>query len=301
VAAGVPVHHLNPAAVWAEAVGAVPGGRRLVAGLLVRASLGYDDATAGVAALEHWSGVLVGLAHRPDLAALREVPLASGDLAGGPPAEAVYVLPAAPVGQAAWFRDLEGDLRAHLARTRRLELPRNRALKLVGELGEDPFAFAERCRLAAEAQAAEEKAAASDKLAARLAKVEAAIRSQERKVATLDQAAAAKSQELWLGTAGSLLGSLLGGRRRSMGGLLRGLSGRQSRASAAGARKEAAAEDLAARQAEAAALAAEGEAALAAIDERWAAVAEQVEPFTIAAEKADVAVDELAVIWVPTA
>jgi hypothetical protein len=38
---------------------------------------------------------------------------------------------------------------------------------------------------------------------------------------------------------------------------------------------------------------------LAAIDEKWAALAQRVEPLRIAAEKTDIQVDEIALLWVP--
>ena len=53
-----------------------------------------------------------------------------------------------------------------------------------------------------------------DRLEARLERLKDAVDTQERKVTELERAEAAKKQEMLLGTAGSVLSSLFGGRRR---------------------------------------------------------------------------------------
>jgi hypothetical protein len=122
-------------------------------------------------------------------------------------------------------------------------------------------------------------------------------------VQELQETESARSQEVWLGTAGSVLGSLFGSSRRGqIGGLFRGLStftGRKSRADQAEARADSAQQELAERQAELDTLTGAMETTLTAIDDKWSAVAADVETIQVSAEKTDIVVDEVAVVWVP--
>lgn len=304
IAGGYAAYHLSPQATWARDVGATGGGKRLQAGLLVRTHIHYDDTAAGIDERVAWTALLHPLGKRADVTQLREVALSDEDLVAQAPAGAVYVLPEVAVDKAALFKDVEADVRGYLVRSRKLEVQRNKALKLFAEPSESPADFQARCQVMATDLADDEKARERAKWTAKQAKLEAALRSQQLKVDELERSASAKGQEMWLGTAGTMLGSLLGGRSGSskLSGMLRGMSGfsgRKSRADQASARTDAAKEALAARQEELAGLEDEMATALGAIDAKWADAAAQVDVLTIAAEKTDIEVDEVAVLWVP--
>jgi hypothetical protein len=304
IAGGYAAYHLSPQATWARSVGAAGSGKRLQAALLLRTHIHYDDTTAGIEERVAWSAVLHPLGKRADVTQLRAVALTDDDLLTQAPAGAVYVLPEVELDEVALFKDVEADLKGYLVRSRKLEVQRNKALKLFAEPSETPADFLARCQTAATELADAEKASQREKWAAKQDKLEEAVRSQQLKVDELERSASAKGQEMWLGTAGTMLGSLLGGRSGSskLSGMLRGMSGfsgRKSRADQASARTQAAKETLAARQQELAGLHTQLDEALDAIDAKWADVAARIDTLTIAAEKTDVEVDELAVLWIP--
>ena len=73
-----------------------------------------------------------------DLESEAQVDYDERDFASAAPASAVYVLPSAPVGKAAFFETTAKEIRQRLVERRPLELQRNRQLKLVSRPGESP-------------------------------------------------------------------------------------------------------------------------------------------------------------------
>ena len=73
----------------------------------------------------------------------------------------------APIAQAAFWKRIERDLVDHLARSRALDLPVNRDLKLYGRPGETDEEFATRCAQVADEQADAEMAKLRDKYEAK--------------------------------------------------------------------------------------------------------------------------------------
>ena len=57
VASGATVRYLDPAAPWADSVGATPDGKRLQAFLAARVSLRYDDTKAALDTSQEWEAL----------------------------------------------------------------------------------------------------------------------------------------------------------------------------------------------------------------------------------------------------
>ena len=109
VAAGIPVHYLDPAATWAASVGAVPG-HRLTPGAIARVLLRFDDAKAGIVLDQEYEAVLTPLSPFPTADQFRAVDYDDRDLLPTPPPGAVYRLPPTEVGAKTWWTTLQRDL-----------------------------------------------------------------------------------------------------------------------------------------------------------------------------------------------
>ena len=304
VAAGIPVRHLRPDAPWAELVGAAAGGRRLHAALAARVHLRFDDAKAGIDSREEWEAVFTPLGEVLDPAAGIQVDYDVRDFGSEPPAGAVYVLPEARLDVQAWFRDAESRVKGYLLRQRSLEVFTCPALKLFSRPGESRADFAARCTQAADAAADREAEALRAKIEQRMDRLRDALREQAAREAKLEEAYASRRNASLLSGAGALLSAFLGGRgtvsklsrvARSVGGI----QSRQATASRAGDRLEDLRERVGDQEEELARLEQDLGAAVVEIDGRWTAAASQVDTLTIGLEASDVAVDEVAVVWVP--
>ncbi|MFN0092978.1 MAG: ATP-binding protein [Acidimicrobiales bacterium] len=303
VAEGVPVYHLDPAAPWAAEVGASSGAARLRAGLVTRVQLLFDDEKADVRVSEEWEAVVFPLAAPFDPTQARPVDYDPRDFRSEAPPGATYVLPDAPIKDKAFFRQVEAALKTHLLSDRFYSLPQNKALKLYGRPGESAEQFAERCRQAAQAAADAEADKIRTRLQGQMDRVRNALTEAQYRV---DQAEAERSSrrtnELLAG-AGALLSSFLGGRRssRSIASAIRGAGSRRGQSSRAAASARAAADRVADKADELAELERELADALGDIDAEWDEKAAAIEVLEVNLEKADITVQDVAIVWAPTA
>jgi hypothetical protein len=305
VADGVRVAYLDAAAPWAAEIGAVPAGTRLEAALAARVHLRFDDAKAGIDHAEEWEAVWFPLVEPFDPAAGHHVDYDERDLRDQAPPGATYVAPDAAVSKAAFFRDAAASLKSELQRNVSQTVWRNAGLKLYSRVGETEEAFRQRCQVVAEQRADEDAAKLADRLEDRIARAQQAlVTAQQRLDAAAEDAQARKRDEL-VGGAGALLGVLLGGRSRGIAGraarTLGGASSRRGTSQRASARVDAL--ELAVTQKEEALQAAQEQLTdeVAEISDRWAAIADDVEEIRVGLESSDVQVDDVALVWVPTA
>lgn len=307
VAGGVPAFYLDPGAPWASSIGAVPGGPRLQAGVVARVQLRFDDAKAGIDHVEEWEAVWFPLQRGMDPAAARPVDYDDRDLRPDPPAGALYVIPEAPIGDGDFFSRGSADLKANLTRNRGVTVFRNPSLKLYSRAGESREEFAKRCDQAAQAGADRETAKIKDRLALRRDRLEAAVATARRQLEQAQVDARSRGQQELLAGAGSVLSILLGGRAnaRSMagrvGGALGGASSRRSMKSRAEERERAGGQRLAGREEDLRQLEQQILDDVAEIDDRWRRKGAEIEEIEIGLESGDVRVDELALVWIPTA
>jgi hypothetical protein len=289
VAEGIPVRYLAPDAPWATAVQAVAGGTRLQPAAVARVQLRYDDEKADLVHDEEWEAVLVPLTAATDQSTARAVDYDDRDLVADVAPGARYVLTDAPIAKKTYWTQLRKDIVDHLVRNRKLEIQANRTLKLWSRPGESPEQFAERCRQAAEAGADQASAALRSKYEVRTKRLRDQLMAAQAKV---DEYGGAAQNDL-LSTAGSLLGSFLGGRRSSSA------LARESRQRAtAGRKRDAAADKAATIEQDAAELEEELAGELAAIHDAWAAKAADVTSVPVSLERTDVAVSHLALVWI---
>jgi hypothetical protein len=307
VAGGVRAFYLDPAAPWASSIGAVPGGPRLRAGVVARVHLRFDDTKAGIDHVEEWEAVWFPLERGMDPEAARPVDYDDRDLRPDPPAGALYVIPEAPIRDGDFFSRGSADLKANLTRNRNVTVFRNPSLKLYSRVGESREEFATRCDQAAQAEADRDTAKIKDRLEQRRDRLAAAVDTARRQ---LDQArvdAKERGHQELLAGAGSVLSILLGGRSnaRSMagrvGGALGGASSRRSMKSRAEERERVAGQRVAGREEDLRQLEQEILDDVAEIDDRWRQQGAEIEEIEIGLESADVQVDELALVWIPTA
>jgi hypothetical protein len=299
VAPGTPVYYLDPAAPWAEQAGAKRGGTGLAAALAARVHLTFDDATAGLRQVEEWEAIFHPLGEQFDPAAAVVVDYDRRDFLPGAPPGVFYQLPAAPLHQKAYFTGVARDLKEYLARERTVEVLRNKALKLYSRPGEDREAFGVRCRTAADAGADAAAAKIRDRFENRLDTLRDQIEEARFKVEQAELDSSSRRTEEVASGVGTLLGVLLGGRRstRSLGTVAskRSMTKKaQQRRAGAEARLTDKVDDLERLEDD---LAEE----LAQIKADWDAKAGEIEALAVPLEKGDVAVDEVAVVWIPVA
>jgi hypothetical protein len=302
VAAGTRVVYLDPAAGWAEQIGATSTGRRLQAGVVARCQLLFDDEKADVREQQEWEAVWFPLdgALAPEQAV--PVDYDDRDLRDTPPEGAVWVLPSAPVKNKAFFAKAKQDLQDHLYRSRTVEVFANRELKLFSRPGESRDDFFARCTTAADERTDADADKIRESLAAKADRIRDAIAKAEDRVREYEADKKRKGLDAIISVGGGLLGSLLGGKSKTksiLGSLGRATS-KGGMTKQAGERLETAQNRLEEGQAELAELESELAEELQRIADAWDRKAEAIETLEIPLEKTDVRVDELSLVWVPT-
>jgi hypothetical protein len=304
IATGIPVAHLDPAAAWAAGVGARPGTRHELA-VVARVHLRYDEAKADLIHDEEYEAVLFPVPSLPDPTQAVAVDYDERDLRPDVPAGVVYAIPAGPVKTKTWWNDLQRSLVDHLVRSKEMEVHVNRDLKLWSRVGETLEQFTVRCRQAADDKADAATAALREKYEVKVRGLQQDLREAERKVESLEEAADDKRNEELLGTAGSILGGLLGGRRSrsaivgSIGSKLGTAAGRRSRTSAASERVDAAKDKVGDVQEKLVDLEADLSQDVMDIDYEWLTKAQAITTVPVPLEKTDVKVVDLRAVWVP--
>jgi hypothetical protein len=294
----VPVRYLDPAASWAEVVGAVPGGRRLEPAAVARVRMRFDDARNALVQDEEYEAVIFPLADTSEGADAVAVDYDDRDLLPAPPVGARYAAGSAPLHTKTYWSRLQKSLVDHLLLTETLEVPVNRKLKVVGRIGETPEAFGQRC-LEAARSAADADAA---KLRTRYEPKVKRLRDQILDVSGDAQAYAAEeaanSQSGFASAAGGLIGSLFGGRKRAAS-MQKEVAAAQRRAQTAGAKKTAAEQKWAALHQDLVEL--EGQLAdeLAAINAEWQQAGSEVETLHVKLKRTNVQVADFVLTWIP--
>lgn len=301
VGGGVAVRWVDPAAPWLASVGGDATSTTYAPAVVARVALHYDDTKADLAHDEEFEAVLHPLGDHVDVTAARAVDYDARDLRDVAPSPIAYRLTDAPIAEASVWRQLPRDLVDHLTRSRTIEVPCNRRLELYGRPAESAEAFAARCLAAADDSADAEAAKLRDKYAAKVAKLGDQIDAASDAADVADQQQRARRRDDVLSSAGSILGGLLGGRRRT-GGLLGQVgraAGRSSKTSAAASRVAAAKNKVARLEAQLADVEHELTEELAEIDARWRSDAAMIDTMSIGLEKTDMKVTHLALVWIP--
>jgi len=298
VAQAVPVYHLDAAAPWCAALGAVAGGKRYQAGMVARVNLVYDDQYAKVNHREEWEAVFFPLETGFDPANHVAVDYDSRDLRPGPPANGTFVLTDAPVDSAAFFKRAEADLKDWLYRNRKVEVFKNEYLKLYSRIGESAEEFAARCDEAADNAADADVATLHDRYKIKIDRVKDQLAAAERRARELETDTQSRRQQELVAGAGDLLSVFLGGKRRSRS--LSGAASRRSQTVRTQERLRSAQDKLSDKAADLDDLEDDLSRDLMEITDRWNDAARDIQTVEIGLEKTDIAVDEMALVWIPT-
>ncbi len=164
-------------------------------------------------------------------------------------------------------------------------------------MGESREEFLRRCEEAAEDAADAEVAKLKERYEAKIKAVQKRLAAAERRVRELETDVAQRRQQEVVAGAGELLSVFLGGRRRSRS--LSGAASRRSTTVRTQQRLRSAEDKLADETADLEALEDDLAADLQEITAKWEEVAADVEELEIGLEKTDIAVDEVALCWVP--
>ena len=211
-------------------------------------------------------------------------------------------LPDAKIHTKTFFNDARRALKDQLYRSESLTLYRNAALKLYSRVDESEDDFRTRCREHADRRLDEEADDLRAAMARKEDRVRAAIGEAEDRVRELEDDAGDRRRNELLSGAIDVIGGLLGGKRSArgiLGGVRRASSKRRTSANAAN-RVESAKNRLNENLDELEELADALTDSLAEAAEEWDEAAADVEPFEVGLEKADIAIEDFTLVWIPT-
>jgi hypothetical protein len=297
VAPSTPAYYLDPAAKWASKVGAVPTGSSFEPALAVRVKMLYDDVHAGVNHQEEWETVLHPLTNPPDWDSAISVDYDERDLRPDAPDDAIYALTDVPIDTAMFFRSAKSSLKQWVVMNRKIEILKNASLKLYSRVGEERSDFEARCREAAEDAADAELAKLKYRYKTRIDTVKDQLAAAERRVRELEADTQTRRQQELVAGAGELLSVFLGGKRRSRS--LSGVASRRSQTVRTQERLRTAQEKYSDKTQRLDDLEADLADDVTEITQKWDSKAAEIETVEIGLEKTDVAVDEVALVWVP--
>jgi hypothetical protein len=297
-AAGVGVAFLDPAAPWAESIGAAASQKKHAAGLAARVHLTFDDRAAGVDHDEEWEAVYFPIGANFNAASAVAVDHDDRDFLKAPPAGASFAIPEPPIHTKRWFNSAEAAIKEDLYRNRSIEVFRNRTLRVFSRVGEPRDEFETRCIRLADDAADDAVAALRKKYAARIDRARDQIdRAMERVEDARLNVETRKQEELMSG-AGTVLSVLLG--RKSTRSMSTATSKRsmtrkaERKLETAETKVTAEVEDLEDLESDLA-----GDVSDIAAD--WADKASDIEPVAIGLEKTDIRVESLQLVWIPIA
>ncbi|NND84579.1 MAG: ATP-binding protein [Acidimicrobiia bacterium] len=290
---------LSPSAPWATTIGADHSSTTYGAGVAARVRMRFDDRYAEVDHTEEWEVVWPQVADSLDPDDALPVDHDDRDLTDDPPDRITYDVPEADLSGASWGRDAAAALKAWLVANERIELLKHPDLKLYSRVGEGREQFLARCTEAAERSADEAIEKIRGRFASRISTVQGQLRNAELRVRELEADIQVRQQNEVLSGAGDLLGSILGGRRRSSS--IRGIASRRAQTQKAQLRLQTAEAKQADTYQKLIDLEDDLQDAILEETREWTDLADDIEPILIGLEKDDVDVVSLRVVWIPGA
>lgn len=293
----VPVAWMDPAAPWAETIGADPLGREFTAGLAARVRLRFDDQYAEVDHSPEWEAVWAPLTVPFDPAAGHTIDHDERDFRREPPPGASYRSTGAELGKDAYFKAIERDVKDWLTRNNKIMIRQNEDLKLYSRVDEPPEEFAARCAVEASERADADIARLKERFATRISAVQDQLRTAEIRVREIAGDLENQRQKEILSGAGDVLTGLLGGRRRSPS--LRGIASRRAQVKKAQDRLVTAETRFSDKALALEQLEDDLTTEILRITAEWDDKAERVSSMEIGLEKDDITIQELRVVWIP--
>lgn len=303
VAKGTPVFFLNPYAVWAPEIGATPGANRFEAAIAVRANLLFDEEKAGLREQRDWHAIIRPLERSINPAEAQLVTIRESDLVSEVPSGATYVLPEGEIKDSAWMKNAQKSLVDYLLATQTIRIYRNEKLKVWSQAEESEAQFAARCDALAAQQCASESAAVQKKFDDKIDKLSDSVREAERRAAIAREEASARKKNEIISGAGALLGALFGSKKKasSIARSLGGAANRRGRSSTSSAKVEGAEEKIENLVQDLEQLETAKTDEVFALESKWREIAQSTTTVDVNLERADINIQEFAVVWVPVA
>ena len=298
----VVVRFVDPAAEWAQELGAEAGGTRLVPHVAVRVRMTFDETKADLDHTEEFEAVMPVPTEPGDVSGMVTVDYDDRDLRSDAPDGCVYVVPEAKISTKTWWNTVERSVRDELYRNRTVTVLHNEALKLWSRPGEEEAAFLQRCDAAAEAAADEEAETLRKRTETKAERLRDAIQRAQDRVAQLEADVSSRKSNELINIGSSILGGFLGGRKsaRGVAADLRRAAGKRGETSRTQARLDTAEGKVVDAQDDLRELEEELAAELLDIDHRWMEAGKAIEPVEVGLEKNDVEVTNVALAWLPT-
>ena len=295
----VRTYFLDPAASWASQVGAVSGGTRHEAAIVARVDLVFDDQHAGLSHREEWEAVYFPLGASFDPESAITVDYDERDLRTAAPDGIQFALTDLKIDTKTAWTSLQTDIKNWLYQHQSITVMKNPALKLYSRVGETEEEFKVRCLAAAEDSSDVDVSKLKDKYESKIKTVKDQLRTAERRVQELEVDVSSRKQTELVAGAGDLLGAFLGGRRRSRS--LSGVANRRSQTRRTAERLETAMDKVDDKLVAMDELEDQLAEDLQEIVAKWDEAAALVESIDVGLEKTDIRVEEVSLLWIPTA
>ena len=303
VADNIGVYYLDPAASWAEEVGARAQAKRYEPALCARVHLKFDETKAELDHDVEWEAVFFPLEDPVEPERGLNVDYDQRDFDKRAPEGIRWAQPAVKLQNKTFFKSFERQLKDWLYREEKITLFRNTKLKAYSRIGETRDDFASRCQEIAVADSEDDKRKLHAKIEKKVKSAQKAIETAERQLAKAEADASAQKRHEAVSGIGSMLSVFFGGgSKKSLAkraaGKAGGFSSRRTASAKAAARVDQAEDKIEDKQAELESLETELIEELEAIEAKWLERAEAIEDFEVGLEKGDIRVEEIAVVWV---
>jgi hypothetical protein len=305
VAAGVSVFYLDPAANWAGELGvSIATTRpRLQAAVIARCHLTFDDEKSDTREQQEFEAVWFPLDGNLEPEQAIAVDYDDRDLRTTAPETAVWVLPEADIKNKTFFSRAKQDLQDHLLRNRTLEILHNPHLKAFTRPGESRADFEARCAALADERTDAETDKVREALAVKADRIRDAMAKAEDRIREVESDKKRRGLDAIVSVGGGILGSLLGGKKstKSILSTIGRATTKGGMTKQAGERLQTARHRLEEDKVELAELEDQLADELEAIAQAWDDKAAEIVTIEVPLERTDVRVDELAIVWIPTA
>jgi hypothetical protein len=306
VAKGIAVRYVRRDAPWADEAGLDTTSSRLVPALAVRMNLLFDDTKADLRHEAEWEAIVRIDDDRIDPDDATIIDFDDRDFTDTAPDGAIYVLPRADIDSSPMFTQAKAAFKDHLYRSEMLQLYANKELKLYSRIGETEEEFTRRCERHADDLADEELEELMKRRERDVEKQRDMLRKLELEVAQLEDQKDDASRDAKLGmlmdVGETVFGMLGGGRRRRRSVAAAGR--RVMRDSRSGNRLDDRLETkdrkLSEEEEDLAEMLEEFEAKELEIVSEFNDKAQEVESYEVGLEKADISIDDISLVWLPS-
>lgn len=297
---GIGVFYVNEDAEWIDEFVMAGAKTRLVAGLVARVSLLFDDARARLRHEAEWAAIARLDSSDPAKESTLEVRVDDGDLSPYAPKNCIYSIPQAPIHQKSYYSGFKARLRDRLHRELTLTLFRNSELGLFSLPGESQAEFKLRCETAGDDRAADQIEKLHRSSAAKRARFENDLSKLDDRIRELEHDHEAARNTTMAGAAIDALGTLFSGGRRSRATAGRRIVRGRQRAARIAERLETANHRHADKLADLNELEREVASDIDGLTLDWQEKAHMIELYEVTLEKNDIDVSDVSLVWIPT-